>query len=138
MNHTRHFWNIASGAVFISLIILIFQPGSRSFGDSLGMALGNFASAPEEVSEAAEGPNRVMTRIAYPASIVDTGMIDVGATLSQKQLRQLEPVPALISRQYSSEDGKCYFRFYEGRVVIIQRRTNRVLDIEKSQVLFEL
>ncbi len=138
MNHTRHFWNLASGTVVLSLLILVFQPSSRSLGDSLSSALGNIVSDSEPVVEEAVSKNRFVSQIAFPAPSDEVKNIVVGQVLSERQLKQLEPVPALISRQYHSPENKCSFRFHEGRVVIIHNRTNRVLDIEKSRVLIEL
>ena len=138
MNHTRHFWNLASGTVVLSVLILVFQPSSRSLGDSLSSALGNIVSDSGPVVEDVENRNRLVSPIEFHDSSGEVKNIVKGQTLSDSQLEQLEPVPALISHQYHSPGDHCAFRFHEGRVVIIHNRTNRVLDIEESRVLIEL
>ncbi|MDF1739343.1 MAG: hypothetical protein P1U86_09295 [Verrucomicrobiales bacterium] len=138
MNHTRHFWNLLSGIICLAFLALILLTGSNSFGDSLISASGTPVFDLGEIPESAERDDRFIRPAAFPLAAASAPVIEVGSMLSPGQLKQLDPVPALISRRYHSPGGQCFFRFHEGRVVIIHKGSNRVLDIEASQVLIEL
>lgn len=138
MNYTRHFWNLLSGTICLAFLALILLMGARSFGDSLIRASGTPTFDLGELPEAPARDDRFVRLAAFPLAAGRSPEIEIGSTLSQRQLNQLEPVPGLISKRYHSPGGQCFFRYHEGRVFIIHKATNRVLDIGESQVLIEL